>query len=67
MIQDREQLIEDGLAKVEEVAKFLSIGRSKLYEAMDAGQLAYCKFGRSRRIPWRSVRQYAADSLMLAS
>lgn len=67
MNQDREQLIEDGLATVKDAAKFLSIGRSKLYEEMDAGRLSYCRFGRSRRIPWRAIRQYAVDSLMLAS
>jgi excisionase family DNA binding protein len=67
MNQDREELIQDGLAKVDEASKFLRIGRSKLYQEMDAGRLAYAKIGRSRRIPWRAVRQFAADSLMLAS
>ena len=63
---EREELVSDGLAKVNEAAEFLRIGRSKLYEEMDAGRLVYAKFGRSRRIPWRAIREYAANSLMLA-
>ena len=66
LTKDREQLVEDGLARVPEVEKFLGIGRSKIYQEMDAGRLVYAKIGRSRRIPWRAVREYAANSLMLA-
>jgi excisionase family DNA binding protein len=62
----RENLIADGLATVKDAEGFLKIGRSKLYEEMDAGRLTYCKFGRARRIPWREIRRYAADSLMIA-
>ena len=56
-------LISDGLATVGEASRFLSIGRSKLYCLMDAGELPHCKFGRARRIPWASIHQLAADSL----
>ncbi len=63
---DRQELIADGLATIRQAADFLGIGRSKLYEEMDAGRLAYCKFGRSRRIPWRAIRALAKESLMLA-
>lgn len=65
MDQDREHLVQDGLAKVCEAAEFLGVGRSKLYEEMDAGRLVYAKIGRSRRIPWRAIREYAADALMV--
>ena len=67
MNEDREQLVEDGLAKVLEAAQFLGLSRSKLYAEMDAGRLPYCKFGaRARRIPWRAVRAFAEESLVLA-
>lgn len=59
----REQLIADGLATVDEGSRFLSLGRSKLYDLMDAGKLQYCKIGKARRIPWEALRRLAADSL----
>lgn len=65
-VQGNEEVIADGLARVPEAARFLSLGRSKLYELMDAGELAYCKFGKARRIPWRALRTLAAESLMAA-
>jgi excisionase family DNA binding protein len=58
-----EELVADGLATVEEAARFLSVGRSTLYGLMDAGNLPHCKIGRSRRIPWQAVRRLAADTL----
>ena len=65
--QDREELVSDGLAKVKEATRFLSLGRSKLYELMDSGRLPYCKIDGARRIPWRAIRALANDSLMLAT
>jgi excisionase family DNA binding protein len=61
----REQIVADGFAKVEEGAKFLSVGRSTVYELMDSGALPYCKIGRARRIPWYAIRKFAEDSLRL--
>jgi excisionase family DNA binding protein len=58
-----ESLVADGLATIGEAARFLSLGRSKLYGLMDAGALPHCKIGRSRRIPWRAVKKLAEDSL----
>jgi excisionase family DNA binding protein len=39
-----------GLVTVADAAKYLAVSRSKLYEEMDAGRLAYVKLGRARRI-----------------
>lgn len=64
---DNEDLLSDGLARVPEATRFLGLGRSKLYELMDAGELPYCKFGKARRIPWRAVRNLAAESIISAS
>jgi excisionase family DNA binding protein len=57
-------LIEEGFVKVPEAAKFLSVSRAKVYAMMDQGELAYCKFGKSRRIPRRALRKYAERCLM---
>jgi excisionase family DNA binding protein len=64
--QDRERLVSDGLATVKEAAQFLALGRSKVYDELNAGRLVSCKIGGARRIPWRALRDFARDSLMLA-
>jgi excisionase family DNA binding protein len=57
-------LVEDGLATIPEGASFLRVSRAKLYQMMDAGNLAYVKFDRCRRIPWRALKEYAAAKLV---
>jgi excisionase family DNA binding protein len=59
-------LIEDGFETVPEAAKFLSVSRAKVYAMMEQGELAYCKFGKSRRIPRRALREYAERCLVSA-
>lgn len=53
-------LVDDGFEDVAYAAGFLSLSRAKVYQLMEAGELAYAKFGRSRRIPKRALREYAA-------
>jgi excisionase family DNA binding protein len=60
---DRTALVEDGLLTVSEAAEFLKLSRSKLYQLMDDGELAYSKIGCSRRIPRRAVVELAARNL----
>jgi excisionase family DNA binding protein len=43
------------LARVAEVAAFLKLSRSKLYQMMDSGELPYVKLGKSRRLRWSDV------------
>lgn len=50
-------LSSDGMATATDVAQFLRLARSTVYELMDRGELAYVKFGRSRRIPIKALRQ----------
>jgi excisionase family DNA binding protein len=57
-------LIDDGFVTVPEGAKFLSVSRAKVYALMDQGQLAFCKFGKSRRIPRKALREYAERCLV---
>jgi len=63
---DQDELMSDGLATVAQAAAFLSLSRSWVYGAMDAGRIPFCKFGEgrsARRIPWRALRAFAAGSL----
>ncbi len=58
--------IPEGLARVTEVAKFLALSRAKLYLMMDAGELPYVRFGKSRRVPWQAVRDLVRESTVTA-
>ena len=59
-------LSEEGFIPVAEAARFLGLSRAKLYQMMDAQELSYAKFGRSRRIPRRALREYAERCLVVA-
>ena len=52
---DVRTIVADGLMTISEATEFLSISRSKLYEMMDKGELAYVKLGRCRRIRRREL------------
>jgi excisionase family DNA binding protein len=46
------------LLRVEEVAETLSIGRSKTYELIAAGELPVVRLGRCVRVPAAAVRRW---------
>ena len=48
----------DGMATVRDACEFLQLGRSKIYELMSDGKLAYAEFGRRRRIAWSTLRSF---------
>ena len=56
-------IVADGLMTISEAAEYLSISRSKLYEMMDDGELAYVKLGRCRRIERRELIDLVAREL----
>lgn len=58
------QTVEDGLLRVSEVAKFLGLARSTVYQLMDRGELPYAKIGRARRIPFNAVIAFSNRSLV---
>ncbi len=58
-----ETLVRDGLLTVPEAITFLRLSRSMLYSLMDAGELAYIRIGRARRIPKRALVDLAATHL----
>lgn len=47
-----------GMAKADEIASFGDIGLSTAYALIASGELPSQAFGRSRRVPWASVRQF---------
>jgi excisionase family DNA binding protein len=61
------EVISEGLERVADAARFLSVSRSLIYKLMDAGLLPSVKIGNSRRIPIRAVRELAADHLIYKS
>lgn len=59
MRDEKKKLVEDGFASVDAAADFLMVARSTIYNLMGSGELPFAKFGKCRRIPWRSLREYA--------
>lgn len=57
-------LTSEGFADVHEAAEYLCMSRSSIYKLMDSGELRYAKFGKSRRIPWRALREFAERCLV---
>ena len=57
------EILDDGLERVSEAARFLSVSRSYIYKLLNLGVLPSVKIGSSRRIPIRSVRDLASTSL----
>jgi excisionase family DNA binding protein len=51
----RENVVPHGLARVADAVEFLRVSRSKIYLMMDAGDIAYVKLGKARRIPWSEL------------
>ena len=49
------------LLKVEASAKLLSLGRTKMYELIAAGDVPVIRLGRSVRVPTASLRQWVED------
>jgi excisionase family DNA binding protein len=49
------------LLRVEEAARVLQIGRTKVYELIGAGGLPVIRIGRSVRIPRRGLERWIAE------
>lgn len=50
--------MKDMLYRVEEVARALRVGRTKVFDLIRAGELISVKIGGSRRVPASSVHEY---------
>jgi excisionase family DNA binding protein len=64
--QPQHALIREGFAEVGEAQQYLRLSRATIYNLMESGALAYARFGRTRRIPWRALYEYAASNLVTA-
>ncbi|QDU28508.1 Helix-turn-helix domain protein [Anatilimnocola aggregata] len=56
------ETVEGRLCPIRDVARYLSLSRSKIYAMMDAGELPYVKLGKSRRVNWTDVLKLIADN-----
>jgi excisionase family DNA binding protein len=63
-VENKVNLVGEGFVGVPEAARFLGLSRAKLYQLMDVGDLAYAKFGKSRRIPRKALVEFAARCLV---
>lgn len=61
---DAARLVEDGLDRVPDGAKFLGISVAHLYALMERHEIPYVKFGKSRRIPRRALIEFAMKNLI---
>ena len=57
------ELVSEGLMRVPEAARFLSVSRAHVYSLMDRGELPWVKLGRARSIPRAAVTRLAAENL----
>ena len=56
--------VSEGFASLAEAGNYLRLSRATLYKLMEGGQLAFARFGRSRRVPWTALKEYASRSLV---
>jgi excisionase family DNA binding protein len=60
----RTSVADQGFATIDEAAAFLGLKRSSIYKLMELQDLAFAKFGKARRIPWKAIRAYAERCLI---
>ncbi len=53
----------EGLATVEQAAKFLTIGRTTIYAMIRDGQLPATTIRNARRIPWPALHKISDDAI----
>jgi excisionase family DNA binding protein len=59
--------MEPALMKVEDAAKYLSLGRSKMYELIAAGTIPVVHIGRAARVPRAALLAWIDDQTRLSS
>ena len=55
------------LLKANDVAKVLSIGRTKVYEMMAAGELPVVRIGTAVRVPWKPLLDWIENNTQKAA
>jgi excisionase family DNA binding protein len=66
-MSEAERLLLDGTIDVAGAQEFTGLGRSYLYQLMDAGQLAYTKVGKRRLLPRSELRRLLREGLVGAT
>jgi excisionase family DNA binding protein len=56
-------LLAEGLVSIREAARFLGVGKTSIYKAMNAGTLVWVKIGKRRVIPKAALVAFAARNL----
>jgi len=64
MNKERLDLLSEGLLDVREAENFSGLKKSKLYNLMQTGELAYVKIGSARRIPRKALVNLMAKNLV---
>ncbi len=64
---NRIEMVSNGLVTITEACRFLSIGKSKLYELMQSEDLPYVRIGGVRRLPRRALAEWVAERLVARS
>jgi excisionase family DNA binding protein len=59
-----EELVREGLVRIDEAMEFLSVSRASLYRLIDEGSLPTVKLACSRRIPRRALIDFAATHVV---
>jgi excisionase family DNA binding protein len=67
MSNSTNEIVTEGLQRISETARFLGVSRSLIYQLINAVVLPTVRIGRSRRIPIKAVRNFAADNLVCVS
>jgi excisionase family DNA binding protein len=57
----------DRFLKISEVAKYLGLGRSKVYELIGRGDLKSAQFDRARRVPLSAVVEFTKRAMVGAN
>ena len=60
---DPETIVGDGLLTIKQVAEWLQLSRSRIYELLADGSLPSVTIGRARRIPRRALIELASRDL----
>ena len=66
-ISRSDDLIEDGLERISETARFLGVSRSHVYRLIQDGVLPSVKIGKSRRVPVRAVHELVLNKMVVVS
>jgi excisionase family DNA binding protein len=57
-------MLDEGLVTVKEAARILGLSRSKVYGLLQQQELPFCKFGKSCRLPKKSLVCYLERNLV---